>query len=67
MDEYQELAHDIMHIIEDELRKVYPFIDQAIERTEWLTLFYGELYYTLEGRIAEMVREFVSEKLSVRK
>lgn len=57
MDEFQRLAHEIIDLIEDAIRKAHPTIDVKASRLMGNTLLHGEDYYNLENEIAEILRD----------
>ena len=56
MDKSQRLAHEIIDLVEDAIRKAHPTIDAKASRLKENTLLYGENYYNLEDEIAEILR-----------
>jgi len=56
MDKFQRLAHEIIDLVEDAVRKAHPTVDTKASRLKGNTLLYGENYYNLENEIAEILR-----------
>lgn len=62
MDKNESLAHTIIDLVEDAIRKAHPEIEQFVPKTDEEgnmvnTLLYGEAYYDLENEVAEVLRD----------
>jgi hypothetical protein len=56
MDKFQRLAHEIIDLVENAIRKAHPTIDARASQLTGNTLLHGENYYNLEDQIAEILR-----------
>ena len=57
MDKLQTVAHEIIDLVECEIRKAHPTIDAKALGLKGNTLLYGERYYDLENEIVEILRK----------
>ena len=55
MDKLQRVAHEIIDLVENEIRKAHPSIDKKALAQKGKTLLYGETYYDLENEIVEIL------------
>lgn len=52
-DEKTVLAHRIIDLVEETIRRNHPEIEKIASRCEGNTLLYGEVYYDLENEVVE--------------
>lgn len=57
MGKYEAIAHTIIDMVEQAIRRKYPFIDQIGSSCEGNTLLHGEVYYNLENEIVAVLRD----------
>jgi hypothetical protein len=57
MDKLQNIAHEIIDLVECSIRKAHPKIDAKASGIKGNTLLYGENYYNLENEIVEILRK----------
>ena len=61
MDKFQRLAADIIDMVEHAIRKAYPKVDKIASKCKGNTLLYGEVYYDLEDKVSNFLRENLKE------
>lgn len=61
MDRFQELAANIIDMVEYAIRKTHPEVDEIASKCEGNTLLHGEAYYTLEDKVSNLLREKLKE------
>ena len=61
MDRFQELAANIIDMVEYAIRKAHPEVDEIASKCEGNTLLRGEAYYTLEDKVSNLLREKLKE------
>jgi len=57
LDRFQELAANIIDMVEYAIRKAHPEVDDVASKCEGNTLLYGEAYYDLEDEVSNLLRE----------
>ena len=61
-DEFEELASQIIDVVEGAIRHNKPEVDLIASKCEGNTLLHGEAYYDLENEVARRIREFVERE-----
>lgn len=62
MGKYEAIAHTIIGLVEDAIRKAHPEIEQFVPKEDKdgnpiNTLLYGEPYYNLENEVVEVLKD----------
>lgn len=63
--ETKKLAHNIIDLVEDAIRKNHPEVEKLASKCEGNTLLHGEIYYDLENRIVEEIENDYSDANAV--
>jgi len=66
-DEFEELASQIIDVVEGAIRHNKPEVDLIASKCEGNTLLHGEAYYDLENEVARRIREFAAIPVSRQK
>jgi len=61
LDRFQELAADIIDMVEHAIREAHPEVDRIASKCEGNTLLRGEAYYALEDKVSNLLREKLKE------
>lgn len=59
MDEYEEMAADIIDIVLEKIEELYPELKpkkEFLDESEDASILYGEVYYDLEDEVANRLR-----------
>ena len=64
MNMFQEMAHDVIEMVEGKIRSLHPVVDEyacnlLVDDERINTLLHGEGYYDLENEVTEYLQEIM--------